>query len=306
MVTPHKPPTVGIVVLNWNGAAYSVACLRSLEQLDYPACRVVLVDNGSVDDSLRQIREAYPDLKVIANQRNLGFSAGSNVGIAYLLNEGCDYVLLLNQDTEVDQRMLQLLVNVGEGDPTIGILGPKIYFYDAGNVIWSAGGSLSKYGQPSHHDIYETDVGTADTLRDVDYVTGCAILVKRDVIEAVGALDERFFLYFEESEWCARARRAGFRVVYVPSAYMWHKIEQNARETSPSYHYYMTRNRLLYLRCSGADRLTVAVAMCALLRTALAWSMRPEHRSMRSYVPALLRGVGDFLIGRFGGPLPGL
>jgi GT2 family glycosyltransferase len=195
-----------------------------------------------------------------------------------------------------------MLVQVAEDDTRIGIVGPTIYYYDQPDVIWSAGGALDRYGRASHLQVDEREDSAAQTVRDVDYVTGCAILVKRSVIERVGALDERFFVYFEEAEWCARARRAGFRVVFVPQARMWHKIEANARPRSTLYQYLMARNRLLYLKCTGAGPWVISRAVLGLLRTAASWSLRPRHREMRPLSGALVRGVGHFVIGRFGAP----
>jgi GT2 family glycosyltransferase len=134
----------------------------------------------------------------------------------------------------------------------------------------------------------------------MEYVTGCAILVKRAVIATAGLLDTRFFMYFEESEWCARARRAGFRVVYVPQGRLWHKIKMEARNSSRRYLYLMARNRLLYLRCIGASRWNIVVAALDLLRLAAVWSLRSRHRDKRGLADALVLGVGAFVIGRFG------
>jgi GT2 family glycosyltransferase len=295
-------PHVGIVVINWKRPDCTVACLRSLKALDYPSCRIVVVDNGSRDGSPADIRARFRDVTVIENGRNLGFAGGNNVGIDHLLRSGADYVLLLNDDTEVAPDLLRMLVQAAEGDGRIGIVGPKIYYYDQPDVIWSAGGALDRYGQASHLQVDERDDGAAPAVRDVDYVTGCAILVKRSVIERVGALDERFFAYFEEAEWCARARRAGFRVVFVSQARMWHKIEADARPRSRLYQYLMARNRLLYLRCSGAGPWIISRAALGLIRTAASWSLRPRHREMRPLSGALIRGVGHFMIGRFGAP----
>jgi GT2 family glycosyltransferase len=139
-------------------------------------------------------------------------------------------------------------------------------------------------------------------VRDVDYVTGCAMLVKREVIERIGALDERFFAYYEETEWCARARRAGFRVAHVPPVRMWHKIEPAARGNSPLYLYLMARNRLLYLKCSGAGRRRILLASVDLLRTAASSLRRREKRATIRCSGPLVHGVCDFLLGRLGVP----
>jgi GT2 family glycosyltransferase len=298
----HQPPHVSIILLNWNQPEFTLACLASLGRLDYESFDVVVVDNGSEDGSPSLIREQFPSITLLENARNLGFAAGNNVGIRHALDRGADYVMLLNNDTEVAPNLVRELVQVAEADPRIGALGPKIYYYDPSNVIWSAGGVVSRLGQPRHLRENQVDVGEPEGVQDVDYVTGCAFMVKLEVMQAVGLLDDRFFIYFEETEWCARIRQAGFRVAYVPQARMWHKISMVERTTSRRYLYLMTRNRLLYLRLSGAGLRTIALAMLDLLRTATSWSVRPKHRDMRPYSTALVRGVCHFAVGRFGAP----
>jgi GT2 family glycosyltransferase len=296
--TPH----VSVILLNWNQPEFTLDCLDSLQTIDYPAFDVIVVDNGSVDGSPARIRAAYPELTLIENSRNLGFAAGNNVGIAHALANGADYVLLLNNDTEVAPNLLRALVDVAECDSRIGAVGPKIYYYDHADVIWSAGGAVNRFGEPRHLQENQLDVESLASPQDVDYVTGCALMVRRQVIEELGPLDARFFIYFEETEWCARMRRAGFRIVYVPHARMWHKISMTARTTSRRYLYLMTRNRLLYLRLSRASPLAICGATFDLLRTAGSWMLKPRNRAMRPYSTALLRGVFDFAMGRFGAP----
>ena len=302
MGTADRLRHVGIVILNWNQPGDTIACLESLQRLDYPSYEVVVVDNGSEDSSPELIRRRFPRITVIENGSNLGFAAGNNVGISHLMRGNAAYVLLLNNDTEVAPDFLSVLVEEGENRPEVGVLGPKIYYYDPSNVIWSAGGRVDRYGRARHLLVDEVDDGAPQPVVDVDYVTGCAILVKRQVIERVGVLNERFFIYFEETEWCARARRAGFRVLYVPRSHVWHKIEQTARNQSRRYLYLMARNRLLYLKCSGASPWIILVASLDLLRTAASWALRPKHRDKRVFSGALTRGVRDFAMGRFGAP----
>jgi GT2 family glycosyltransferase len=295
-------PRVSIILLNWNQPDFTLACLKSLEQVDYPSFDVIVVDNGSVDGSPAQIRNAYPNVELIENGSNLGFAGGNNVGVRRALDKGADYLLLLNNDTEVAADLLRKLVDVGESDPRIGAVGPKIYYFDPANVIWSGGGAVDGRGQPRHLRENEVDTELDEPLDDVDYVTGCAFMVKRAVVERVGVLDERFFIYFEETEWCSRIKRAGFRIVYVPQARMWHKISMVQRTTSRRYLYLMTRNRLLYLRLSGAGVRAIGLATIDILRTVASWTLKPQHRDMRPFSTALMRGMWHFAVGRYGAP----
>jgi GT2 family glycosyltransferase len=299
-VTPHR--RVGIVILNWKHPDEILACLVSLRRQDYLDYEVVVVDNGSSNGSLPRIRQDFPEVALLENGRNLGFSGGSNVGIRYVMEHGVDYILLLNDDTEVAPNMLSTLVAAGEQDPNTGILGPSIFYFDSPDVLWSAGGSVDRTGAARHLHVDETAGDPGAPICDVDYVTGCAMLIKRSVVERVGSLDERFFAYFEETELCARARRAGFNIAYVPQARMWHKIGRDERGQSRAYLYLMARNRLLFVKCSGAPVSALLLATLDVLRTAASWSLRPRHRHMRPYATALTRGVFHFLIGEFGAP----
>jgi GT2 family glycosyltransferase len=302
--TPRvRPPHVGVVVLNWRRPREILTCLASVGAQDYPSFEIVVVDNGSANGSVSSIRRQCPAAWVIENGRNLGFAAGSNRGIDFLVRRGVDYVLLLNDDATCDKELLSRLIAHAEAEPDIGILGPTIFYADApGNVIWSAGGIVDRLGRSRHLRVGESVDGPAPPARDVDYVTGCAILIRRDVIEKVGMLDERFFAYWEEVEWCARARAAGFRVVQLPDARVWHGMQQVERETSRVYQYLMTRNRLLFVECVEGRRPAVVLAGLEILRTALAWSVKPRHRAMRPYVGVLLRALRDYTLRRFGPP----
>ncbi|RMH70592.1 MAG: glycosyltransferase family 2 protein [Gemmatimonadetes bacterium] len=218
-------PKVSIVVLTWNDKANVLECLESLSQVDYPNLEVIVSDNGSTDGSIEAIRATFPNVILIENGENLKFSRGNNVGIQYALEHGADYVLLLNNDTIVDPHFITEMVEVGETDPTIGMLGPKIYYHTEPNVIWYAGGEISLWkGLAWHTGIREPDTGQFDEIRDVGYITGCALMVKRNVIEKIGMLDPTYVAYAEDSDFSLRAHRAGYRLVYVPSAKLWHKI----------------------------------------------------------------------------------
>lgn len=219
-------PRVTVVILNWNGKALTLDCLKSLESVSTPNVAWVVVDNASADGSVEAIREAYPErAKIIVNDSNLGFSQGNNVGVRHALEADADYVLLLNNDTVVDPGLIDSLIAPMVADPGIGITGPKIYYYTPRDQIWSAGGEvfLSR-GTARHIGIRQKDHGQFDERKDVDYVTGCALMVRREVVEAVGMLDPSYQAYFEDADWCMRARGAGFRIVYVPEGKVWHKI----------------------------------------------------------------------------------
>jgi GT2 family glycosyltransferase len=298
-----KSPRVAMIVLNWNGRDDTVACLRSLRSLDYPNYEVVMVDNGSIDGSVEAVKASFPNVAILETGENLGFAEGNNVGLRHALAHGADYALLLNNDTEVAHDFISLLVDAIEGIPQAGVAGPTIYYFDRPTTIWSAGGTIDwSRGRTRMVGLDEVDRGQfGESPRPVDFVTGCALLIKMPVVEQVGLLDPRFFTYYEENEWCLRIARAGFKILHVPQAKVWHKISPVAREASPQVHYYMTRNRLLFLRLSRAG---VVPWLYTLLldygRTLISWTLKPKWRNKALQRQAVLQALLDYGRGRFG------
>jgi GT2 family glycosyltransferase len=296
-------PKVTIIVLNYNGLADTQACLDSLTLLDYPNCEVIVVDNGSTDGSVPAIRERFPTVTVLEIGDNLGYTGGNNAGLTYALAQGADYMLLLNNDTEVATNLLGRLIEAAEADHLIGMAGPTIYYYEQPDVIWSAGGGIDwRRGKTRMIGLDERDEGQFGAeARTVDFVTGCALFVRRAVVEQVGLLDERFFAYYEETEWCVRAARAGYKIAHVPLARMWHKISPSARADSPLVHYYMTRNRLLFLKATGAGLgAWLHTLITEYLRTLISWSVRPKWRCKQAQRRAMLQAIVDSWQERWG------
>jgi GT2 family glycosyltransferase len=295
-------PRVAIVVLCYNGVEDTLACLASLEQISYPreCYQIIVLDNASHDGTPARVHEAFPEVVVIENGANLGFAAGNNVGLRYALKHGYDYALLLNNDTELATDFLSELVAATEADPQIGVAGPMIYYHAAPRRIWSAGGQIDWQRGLCTMAGEEIDIGQYATPREVDFVTGCAMLISRRALAKVGLLDERFFMYFEESEWCVRATRAGFRIHFVPQAKIWHKIPLDARFDKEYLAYYMTRNRLLFLRATGARLRTWLDALLLQdLRTYASLCLRPKWRLRKGRLGMRL-AWRDFWRGRFG------
>jgi len=200
-------------------------------------------------DDLQSVSKS--NLIILKNDENYGFPGGNNVGIRFAIkNLDPDYVLLLNNDTVVDKKFLNELVNKGESNKQIGILGPKIYYYTEPDVIWSAGCRISwKLARGIQIGSGELDQGQYDDEKEVEYVSGSALLIKTDVICKIGLMDENYFLYFEESDWTLRANQAGFKSLYVPKSKIWHKVSKSGGGISkPIGLYYITRNRWIFMR----------------------------------------------------------
>jgi hypothetical protein len=244
-------PKVSIIILNWNGLDDTIECLDSLKKITYPDYRVVLVDNGSKGKDVQALRERFGDyIHIIENDKNYGFAEGNNIGIRYALDSlKPDYILLLNNDMVVAPDFLNELVEVAEKDASIGIAGPKIYYYDQPNRLQSAGGKISWWsGITSLIGCGEIDKGQFDHANDVDWVIGGGLLIKRQALERIGLLYWPYFAYFEEADWCTQCKKAGYRVVYVPGAKVWHKGAATTARIGGMRLYYMTRNRFLFMK----------------------------------------------------------
>jgi GT2 family glycosyltransferase len=273
--TTAEVADLSIIVLTWNQQQLTLDCLESLEQLIRPAAEVIVVDNGSDDDTVAAVRAAYPDVVMIENGDNLGFVGGNNAGIEHALRGNAKYIMLLNNDTILDPALVDELLAVMEADSSIGISGPKMLYFDHPHVIWCAGNRIDwRTGDSLRLQCEEEDREIVEVPRDVDFITGCAICLRREVIESIGLLDTRFFIYYEETDWCVRARKAGWRTVYVPEARLWHKVSAAMGASSPATDYYMTRNVLLFLskNLQGSQRIW-----------SLAWSIGRTLRIMAVY-----------------------
>lgn len=195
-------------------------------------------------------------LILVKNEKNYGFAEGNNIGMRYALKAlNPDYVLLLNNDTVVDKEFLGELVRVAEGDERIGIIGPKIYYYDRRDIIYYAGANINFWLLHSKGGEGKVDDGQFDNIKEIDAVSGCAILVKSYLLKNVGELDPEYFAYYEEIDWCIRAKRAGYKVVYAPKAIVFHKgAESTGQRFNPIVAYYKTRNLILFMRKNGRRR----------------------------------------------------
>lgn len=244
--------SVCIIILNWNSHKDTIECVESCRTLDYAPYEIVLVDNASGDGSENILRESFPSLKLIQTGANLGYAGGNNVGIRYALEENADYIWLLNNDTVVTPHALNTLVAHAETAPSIGMVGSKILSYFEPSRLLSAGGRIEmNTGVTEHIGFGCEDRGQFDQSSDCGYLTGCSLLVKRRVIEDIGLMNEAYFLYFEETEWCLKAIGKHYRLIYAPESIVYHKESVSVRKIAGLMHYYLTRNRLYFLQRNG-------------------------------------------------------
>lgn len=243
-------PRVAIILLNWNGYQDTVECLESLRGLDYPSAFIVLVDNASSDGSEERLRAICPpEVTILQSGANLGFAGGNNVGIRYALEHGADYLWLLNTDTLVDPSALTALVRRAEADPTLGLIGSRIFYLAAPQHLWYAGGTLyPRTGMAIHEPYNVPDAPEFDQPHPTDFITGCSILARRATVERIGGLAEEYFYSYEDVDWCYQARQAGWGLYYEPESKVYHKVSASIGTATPKQLYYSTRARILFVK----------------------------------------------------------
>ena len=239
-------PRIVAVVLNTNRREDTLACLGALAHSTYPNVGVMVLDNGSNDGSPEAIRAQFPAVQVVPLAENLGYAGNNNVGIKLAVAQGADWVFVLNEDTLVEPECLTHLIEAAERDPRLGVLGPMVYTFDAEPRISSAGGRVRwAIADAVNEGMGELDSGQYPA-RAVDFINGCGLLVARAALQKAGYLDDSFFIYFEETDWCVRIQRAGFGIWFEPAARMRHKAPIHHSNFGPSTLYYVTRNRLRF------------------------------------------------------------
>ncbi len=293
-------PSVGIVVLNWNSPADTLKCLDSIMSMTYPAFSATILDNGSTDDSIEQISKRFPGVQILPMGANFGYAAGNNIGINLALKRGDRYVWLLNDDVTVSPDCLSELVKVALSDPRIGFLGPVVFMREEPSRILSAGGILDNGWRARHLGIGKLHANGFGPYVDVDYLSGCALLISREAIQTIGLLDESFFAYHEDVEWCYRGKRAGFRITCVFGATAWHPDTRHRDENSPLVTYYTTRNSLLFAHKYHLTTIFFLRLLPSYLRTLLSWSARPRWRHKRDQRNAMMHALIDFFRGHVG------
>jgi GT2 family glycosyltransferase len=299
---------VSIIILNWNRKKDTIECLESIGKLHISnyELEIVVTDNASSDGSQKAVEKIFKKItkknvscKQIRNTANLGFAAGNNVGMKYALDSGADYLLVLNNDTEVDKSLINKLLEVAKKHPKAGTITPKIYFakgfefhkryknQDLGKVIWYAGGDMdwnNVYG--SNHGVDEVDKGQFEKTRETDFATGACMLLKSEALKDVGLFDEKYFMYLEDADLSQRLKKKGWNVLYTPKTEIWHKVAQSSGIGSDLNDYFITRNRLLfgmrYAKCR--TKLALVKESFKLFLTGRGWQRI---------------GVRDFYLGRF-------
>jgi len=241
-------PKVVVVVLNWNGKENTVECLKSLEHINWQNYEVIVVDNASTDGSQKFLKENFPEIIFIENEKNLGFGGGLNVGIIEARNRGADYVLCLNNDVIVDKKMVMELVNVGELNDKIGGLCPMEYYYDERDRINCAGGII-RFVRDKVNGHGELDKGQFDKVKETYLLSGPAMMLKLKALLEVGLFDTSYFYGPEDKDMALRLIKKGYKIIFVPSAKLWHKRRgATGGKITALNIYFSVRNRILFFK----------------------------------------------------------
>lgn len=293
--------TLAVVVLNWNGLEDTRALLPTLARCRVPdgwRVHVLVVDNGSSDGSAAAIGREFPGVEVLALPGNRRFAGGCNAGLERVLGQGADAVMLLNNDTEAEPGLCEQLLLALEQDPRAGAAAPLICFQQPSGVIWYAGGRCTPaLGFAAHRGLRRRDRGQYRAIEPTGYLTGCCLLATRAAWERVGLLDERYFIYAEDADWCLRARAAGFRLLFVPAARLRHKVSASAGAASPWKIYQRLRaNLMLFARhARGAGRVTWLPCFLVQQKVLWLWLLSRGQGAAAAAVP---RALWDALRGR--------
>lgn len=290
--------SVAIILVNWNGYDFTRSCLESLRKVDFPDFQVIVVDNASLNQEGKRLKKAFPEIELIENTENLGFAGGNNVGIRYALEQGFTHVMLLNNDTEVEPDFLGEMVRSFNQNPGLGVVQPLILFMHDPKKIWSAGGK------------WIPALGRAITLGDrhpicdyrfkksqLDWATGCCMLISREALLKTGLLNEQYFAYFEDVEWSLRFRKVGFRIALAEKAIVCHEAGASSKKKNsegtlnPRVFYYHVRNQFLLIRSQKA----VFGLMYHLLRFTL-WMGYFLIRGRFKKLKSVAKGIRDGLI----------
>jgi GT2 family glycosyltransferase len=292
---------IAVIVLNWNRKDDTLICLKSVRAQEDVTLHMIVVDNGSIDDSVTAVQKAFPEAEIIQTGANLGYAGGNNVGLKHALKRGFDYILVLNNDTVLDAHCLANLVADLKAHPHAAAAAPKILFMHSPTTIYFAGGKLRPDGAPEHVGMGQED-GPQFSSYDTEWLTGCAILFRSRMLEEISLFESKFFLLFEDLDWSMRAKKLGYKLRFVADARLWHKASASFGKTfSPLYWYYYSRNNLLWIERTFPRGERPRQYIAALRRTLHATLLNannpmPERKQI---CYSVTRGVSDYLFRRF-------
>jgi GT2 family glycosyltransferase len=244
-----KNSKVAIIIVNWKQYELTKSCLFSLKKINCDDHQIILIDNESNQKELKSIKNQFENIVTFSNEKNLGFTGANNIGIKHAIKNEFEYVMLINNDTEVEKNFINPLIDSLEKYKNLGAVQPLILNFSKTKKVWNAGGFLNKFFGYSY-----VNKNTEGIKKNIDWITGCCFFVRTEVIKKIGLLDDNFFAYYEDIDWSIRIKNAGYDLAFIESSVIYHhgsKSSQNQLNEgtlSPFVHYFNIRNHLFLLR----------------------------------------------------------
>ncbi len=294
----QNKPLVYILVLNWNNYHEAIECVTSCKQLDYPNFRILILDNGSTNDSVEKLGNCFPETKLIQTEANLGYSAGNNIGIRYALGKGSSYVWILNPDVRVEKNTLSIMASVLVDDSSVGICGPRVIHGKTPNRFSFDGLSLEsdKGYQWRFNVIEQHSKAIRPFLVDVDCVSGCSMLIRSDLLHSIGLFSEDFFLYYEDVELSFRARDHGWRTVVCTGTSVMHDKNVQAKKQATGFR--VERSRIIFARLRGNCRLKSLIteqSMDLFMASLKQWRLRTAFKLLLEILLGSVCGLSKII-----------
>jgi GT2 family glycosyltransferase len=297
-----------VIILNWNNAEDTIECIESVQRSTFADFQILVVDNGSTDDSVLSIQTRFPMIEILETGSNLGYAGGNNMGIRTAFERNAEYILILNNDTLIDRWMIEELYNFCLKRPAVGMVGPLMYCLEPPDMVFSAGSEIDwQSAKIIHHGMfeYQNQIVGISSPRQVSFIAGCGIFIRSAALKEAELLNEDYYLNYEDVELGIQVKQAGYEVWYLPSAILWHKISATLGLASPANTYYMTRNSLFFFfkHSRGIWKIiNVSTILVNTIVTIAAWTIKPKYRTeaFKQRRLANILAVRDFISGKFG------
>lgn len=294
-----KNKEIHLIILNWNGFQDTFECLTSVQKMRNENIKITVVDNGSTEDDYNKLFSHFPDINLIRSDKNLGFSGGNNLGIKYALDNNSDFILLLNNDTIVEPDFLEPLLKIFEDEENVGIVSPQINYYNEPKKIWSEGGYISKIRGSGFAYSDKIKCDSKIEYGKKDFVSGCCMLIKKDVFQKIGLFDENYFLYLEDADLCVRTTKSGFNIFISNKSRIYHKVSKSTtNKFSELPLYYVTRNRLFFIKKNYPKftLLTLSYLFFTMIIKSFFWIINGS----KSNVQVVIKSFSDFFKNKMG------
>ncbi|HAT39078.1 glycosyltransferase family 2 protein [Polynucleobacter necessarius] len=295
-------PLVAIILINWNNYQDTLECIQAIQDSTYKNILIIVVDNNSQNNSVQILKENSKDIQLILSNENTGFTGGNNIGISFATKMNADLILVLNNDTLVDKSAIEELVLATKLYDDVGIFTPKILFHPDRHLVWSAGTIYDEKKLMGLNFGYKNiDSPEHNNIRDLDYAVGCALLIRSSVFKKIGVLTEDYFATWEDVDFGLRAKKAGVRILYIPSSTIWHKESSSSGGMdSPQYVYYQTRSALVFQRRWAKSLLNLIIGYSYYFAYCIKRSYKFFIRGNSRGILAMLLALNDSIFNRLG------